>query len=84
VLHLLADDGGRVELPVAFVSDRNPDRTLETIRSYHSMRPLTGGYRVREPLLPQDPNLVVPASLGRRRLRDRAGHLRGGCLYSWA
>src|SRR3712207_6147748 len=38
VLHLLSDDGVRVELPVAIVSDRNPDRTLKTIRVYHSMR----------------------------------------------
>src|SRR3712207_9355087 len=30
VLHLLADDGGRVELPVAIVTDRNPDRTVRS------------------------------------------------------
>jgi SnoaL-like domain len=64
VLHLLSDDGVRVELPVAIVSDRNPDRTLKTIRVYHSMWPLTGGHRVREPLLPQDPNIVVPDVVG--------------------
>src|SRR3712207_4334146 len=29
VLHLLADHGGRVELPVAVVSERSPDRTLK-------------------------------------------------------
>src|SRR5215213_411113 len=33
VLRLIAD-GGRVELPVAVVSDRNPDRTLKVIRVY--------------------------------------------------
>ena len=54
VLHLLSDAGERVELPVAVVSDRNPDRTLKTIRVYHSMWPLTGGHRLREPLLPHD------------------------------
>jgi hypothetical protein len=43
VLHLLSDDGGRVELPVAVVSDRNPERTLKTIRVYHSMWPLRVG-----------------------------------------
>src|SRR3712207_7083641 len=32
VLHLLAEDGRRIELPVAIVTDRNPDRTLKTIR----------------------------------------------------
>jgi hypothetical protein len=60
VLHLLSDSGVRVELPVAIVTDRNPDRTIKTIRVYHSMWPLTGGHRVREPLLPKDPNIVVP------------------------
>jgi hypothetical protein len=37
VLHLLGDDGARVELPVAIVTDHNPDRTLKAIRVYHSM-----------------------------------------------
>jgi hypothetical protein len=58
VLNLLAaGDGGRVELPVAIVSDRNPDRTLKVIRVYHSTWPLTGEHRVRPTLLPADPNL---------------------------
>ncbi len=57
VLNLLTDDGGRVELPVAIVTDRNPDRTLKVIRVYHSTWPLTGEHRVRPPLLPADPNL---------------------------
>jgi hypothetical protein len=58
VLHLLSEEGGeRVELPVAIVSDRNPDRTLKAIRVYHSMWPLTGEHRVRPPLLPEDPSL---------------------------
>src|SRR5918995_118784 len=29
VLNLLTDDGRRVELPVAVVADRNPDRTVK-------------------------------------------------------
>jgi SnoaL-like domain len=57
VLRLLADSGERVELPVAIVSDRNPDRTLKAIRVYHSMWPLTNKHRVRSPLLPADPEL---------------------------
>ena len=59
VLHLLllGNEGGRVELPVAIVTDRNPDRTLKTIRVYHSMWPLTGSHNVRPPLLPEDPRL---------------------------
>jgi hypothetical protein len=42
VLNLLADAGGRVELPVAIVTDRNPNRTVNVIRVYHSTWPLTG------------------------------------------
>src|SRR3712207_5777132 len=52
VLHLLGDEGRRVELPVAIVTDRNSDRTLKTIRVYHSMWPLTGEHAVRPPLPP--------------------------------
>jgi hypothetical protein len=75
VLHLLADDSSRVELPVAIVSDRNPDRTLKAIRIYHSMWPLTGGHRVREPLLPPDPNIVVPDVVGEYQRALAAGDL---------
>ena len=75
VLHLLGDEGGRVELPVAIVTDRNPDRTLKTIRVYHSMWPLTGRHRVREPLLPRDPNVVVPDVVGEYQRALAAGDL---------
>ncbi len=64
VLHLVDDGRRRVELPVAIVSDRNPDRTLKAIRVYHSMWPLTGGHRVRSPLLPADPELHAEGSPG--------------------
>src|SRR5918995_6372206 len=64
VLHLLADSGERVELPVAIVSDRNPDRTLKSIRVYHSKWPLTGEHRVRSPLLPADPALQLAGVIG--------------------
>jgi SnoaL-like protein len=57
VVSLLAHNGEQVELPVAIVSDRNPDRTLKVIRVYQSMWPLTGKHCVRSPLLPADPNL---------------------------
>jgi hypothetical protein len=63
VLHLLADSGERVELPVAIVSDRNPDRTLKAIRVYHSKWPLTGEHAVRAPLLPADPALQLPGGV---------------------
>ncbi len=75
VVHLLADNDERVELPVAIVADRNPDRTLKTIRVYHSMWPLTGGHRVREPLLPKDPNIVVPDVVGEYQRALAAGDL---------
>jgi hypothetical protein len=64
VLHLLSEDGGRVELPVAIVADRNPDRTLKAIRVYHSMWPLTGEHAVRPPLLPEDPRLHAEGAPG--------------------
>lgn len=76
VLHLLlGDEGGRVELLVAIVTDRNPDRTLKAIRVYHSMWPITGGHRVREPLLPPDPNIVVPDVVGEYQRALAAGDL---------
>ncbi len=65
VLHLLlGDEGGRVELPVAIVTDRNPDRTLKAIRVYHSMWPLTGEHALRPPLLPADSKLHAQGVVG--------------------
>ena len=64
VLRLLADDGGRVELPAAVVSECDPDRTLEAIRVYHGMWPLTDEHRVRPPLLPADPGLHAEGTPG--------------------
>jgi hypothetical protein len=75
VLNLLTDQEARVELPVAIVSDRNPDRTLKTIRVYHSRWPLTGGHRVRPSLLPKDPNVVVPDVVGEYQRALAAGDL---------
>ena len=65
VLHLLlGDEGGRVELPVAIVTDRNPDPTLKAIRVYHSMWPLTGEHALRPPLLSPDPKLHAQGVVG--------------------
>ncbi len=75
VLYLIGAGERRVELPVAIVTDRNPDRTLKTIRVYHSMWPLTGGHRVREPLLPLDPNVVAPDVVGEYQRALAAGDL---------
>ena len=76
-LHLLADDGVRVELPVAVVSDRNPNRTLKAIRVYHSLWPLTGRHTVRPPLLPEDPNLHAEGAPGDYQRALAAGDLGG-------
>jgi hypothetical protein len=64
VLHLLGDDGARVELPVAIVAERNPDRTLKAIRVYHTMWSLTGEHVVRPPLLSANPELHAEGSPG--------------------
>jgi hypothetical protein len=77
VLNLLAGDGRRVELPVAVVSDRNPDRTLKVIRVYHSTWPLTGEHRVRPPLLPADPGLHAEGTPGAYQRALAEGDLEG-------
>ncbi len=63
-MSLFADNGERLELPVAIVRDRNPDRTVKVIRVYHSMWPLTGKHRVCSPLLPADPELHAEGTPG--------------------
>jgi hypothetical protein len=77
VLNLLADDGGRVELPVAVVSDRNPDRTVKVVRVYHSTWPLTGEHRTRPPLLPADPNLHAEGTPAEYQRALAEGNLEG-------
>ena len=77
VLHLQEDDSERVQLPVAVVSDRNPDRTLKVIRVYHSMWPLTSEHRVRSPLLPKDPNLHAEGTPGDYQRALAEGDLAG-------
>jgi hypothetical protein len=77
VLHLLSDEGVRVELPVAIVTDRNPDRTVKTIRVYHSMWPLTGEHAVRPPLLPADPGLHAEGAPGDYQRALAEGDLAG-------
>jgi hypothetical protein len=77
VLRLLSDLGERVELPVAVVSDRNPDRTVKSVRVYHSLWPLTGEHRVRPPLLPEDPNLHAEGAPGVYQRALAEGDLEG-------
>ncbi|HSL01384.1 MAG TPA: nuclear transport factor 2 family protein [Rubrobacteraceae bacterium] len=77
VLHLISDQGSRVDLPVAIVSDRNPDRTLKAIRVYHSMWPLAGKHRVRSSLLPADPELHAEGIPGDYQRALAEGDLEG-------
>jgi SnoaL-like domain len=56
VLHLDGDNG-RVELPVAVVSDREPDGGIAELRMYFSNWALTGRHANRPPLLQADPQL---------------------------
>jgi hypothetical protein len=77
VLNLLTDDGRRVELPVAVVSDRNADRTLKVIRVYHSTWPLPGEHRLRPPLLPADPGLHAEGTPGAYQRALAEGDLEG-------
>jgi len=77
VLHLLRNDGSMVELPVAIVAERNPDRTLKTIRVYHSMWPLTGSHNVRPPLLPENPRLHPEGTPGDYQRALAEGDLEG-------
>lgn len=77
VVSLFADNGERLELPVAIVRDRNPDRTVKVIRVYHSMWPLTGKHRVRSPLLPADPELHAEGTPGDYQRALAEGDLEG-------
>jgi SnoaL-like domain len=56
VLHL-EGEAGRVELPVAVVSDKHPDGRIVELRIYYSSWPLTGRHTNRPPLLQPDPEV---------------------------
>jgi hypothetical protein len=56
VLHLDGENG-RVDLPVAEVADREPDRRIKELRIYYSSWPLTGRHANRPPVLQPDPAL---------------------------
>jgi hypothetical protein len=56
VLHL-DGDAGRIELPLALATDFDQDERMSEVRMYFSEWPLTGGHRVRPPLLQPDPEL---------------------------
>lgn len=55
----LTFDGRRVQVPVAVVAERRPEREVE-LRLYYSTKPIKGTRAVRSPLLPQDDEVAVP------------------------
>ncbi len=59
VLHLDGETGP-VDLPVAEVADREPDKRINELRIYYSSRPLTGRHANRPPVLQPDPKLREP------------------------
>ncbi len=72
VLHL-GGEGGQVELPVAIVADRQPDRRIDELRIYFSSWPLTGRHANRPPLLQPDPKLREPGVVGEYQRALAAG-----------
>jgi hypothetical protein len=71
VLHLQAD-GGRIDLPVAIVTDHQADSQLEELRVYFSSWPTAGRHAHRAPLLQPDPQLGESDVIGeyQRALAD--------------
>lgn len=77
VLHLTVS-GRAVPLPVALVAERaSAGAGLRAVRLYYSTWPLTGGHRLRPPLLPADPALEAPDVVGRYQAALAAGDLAG-------
>ncbi len=63
VLRLSGGDG-RVDLPVAVVSDHRSDGSMEEVRVYYSGWQLTGRHSNRPPILQPDPELREPDVVG--------------------
>jgi len=74
VLHL-GGEAGQVDLPVAIVADRQPDRRIDELRIYFSTWPLTGRHANRPPLLQPDPTLREPGVVGEYQSALAAGDL---------
>jgi hypothetical protein len=64
ILHLVRSKD-ILSLPVAIASDTSPDARLDSIRIYHSMRPLLGFHLVRAPIMPVLATLILPDVVGR-------------------
>jgi SnoaL-like domain len=56
ILHFDGDTG-RVDLPLAIVTDHPSEGGIDELRIYHSSWPLTGRHATRPPLLQADPGL---------------------------
>jgi hypothetical protein len=72
ILHLDGDTGP-VDLPIAIVADRQPDRRINEIRMYYSSWPLTGRHANRPPVLQPDPELDEPDIVGEYQRALAAG-----------
>lgn len=57
IVMTLDGDGGRFELPVAIVAERDDDGRIVELRIYYSAWPLTGRHAHRPPVLQPDPEL---------------------------
>jgi hypothetical protein len=58
----LTFEGRRVNVPLAVVAQRRPEREVE-VRLYYSTKPIKGTRAVRSPLLPQDDEVAVPVQV---------------------
>jgi hypothetical protein len=72
ILHFDAQ-GGRVDLPVAIVANRRPDRRIEELRIYFSCWPIAARHVNRPPLLQPDPQLRASDVVGEYQLALAAG-----------
>jgi hypothetical protein len=72
VLHFDAQNG-RVDLPVAIVADRRPDRRIEELRIYFSRWPIAARHSNRPPLLQPEPQLRASDVVGEYQLALAAG-----------
>jgi SnoaL-like domain len=76
-LATLTVSGERTDLPIAVVADRASAGKGTAIRVYHSQWPLLGSHRLRGPILPEDPDLVIPDVVGSYMAALGTGDLEG-------
>ena len=72
VLHL-DGDSGRIELPIAVAAGLDEHDRMDEVRVYFSGWPLTGGHRLRPPLLQPDPDLHASDVVGEYQRALAAG-----------